>query len=299
MAEEEKIDIPRQWEQLTLTQLHGTLLVIGAPDMGKSTFAQYLFQRLCAESDCVAYLDGDPGQSRLGPPTTMTMAVSVNGDQSFPPQGQRWRSFVGAVSPRGHMLPMLVSGSRLTQAAQGVGAETIVYDTTGLVDPAQGGTALKLAKIDLLRPTVVFAIQRGQELEALLLPLRRSRRVRVVDLQPSPARQMRDRPTRQDYRASKFAKYFASARSLVVDWRRLAVLPSPRFILNRLVALEDANGFTLGLGMVKQVDGKIRQVTLETPLSSLDKVDALRLGDLVLEPQTFRDQWLGLRIKPK
>ena len=187
---------------------------------------------------------------------------------------------------------MLVNGSRLVQAAQGVGAEMVVYDTTGLVDPAQGGTALKLAKIDLLRPTVVFAIQRGQELESLLLPLRRSRRVRVVDLQPSPARQVRDRPARQDRRASQFAKYFVSARSLVVDWSRLAVLPSPRFILNRLVALEDANGFTLGLGVVKQVEGKARQVTLETPLDSLDKVDTLRLGDLVLEPHTFRDQRL-------
>jgi polynucleotide 5'-hydroxyl-kinase GRC3/NOL9 len=292
MSEEKKIDVPRQWEQLTLTRLHGTLLVIGAPDVGKSTFAQYLFRRLCAESYCVAYLDGDPGQSRLGPPTTMTVVVGVNEDKSFPPRGQCWRSFVGAVSPRGHMLPMLVSGSRLVQAAQGVGAEVIVYDTTGLVDPAQGGTALKLAKIDLLRPTAVFAIQRGQELESLLLPLRRSRRVRVVDLQPSPARQMRDRPARQDHRASQFAKYFVSARSLVVDWSRLAVLPSPRFILNRLVALEDANGFTLGLGIVKQVDGKTRQVTLETPLNSLDKVDTLRLGDLVLEPHTFRDQRL-------
>ena len=292
MAEEEKIDIPHQWEQLTLDRLRGILLVIGAPDMGKSTFAQYLFQRLCAESCCLAYLDGDPGQSRLGPPTTMTVAVSIDGDQSFPPRGQCWRSFVGAVSPRGHMLPMLVSGSRLVQAAQGVGAETIVYDTTGLVDPAQGGAALKLAKIDLLRPTVVFAIQGGCELESLLLPLRLSRRVRVVDLRPSPARQMRDRPTRQDHRASQFATYFASAHSLVVDWRRLAVLPSPRFMLNRLAALEDANGFTLGLGIVKQVDSKTRQVTLETPLDSLDKVDTLRLGDLILEPQTFRDQRL-------
>jgi polynucleotide 5'-kinase involved in rRNA processing len=85
MAKEKKIDIPRQWEQLILTRLHGVLLVIGAPDVGKSTFAQYLFQRLCAESDCAAYLDGDPGQSRLGPPTTMTVAVNLNEINPFHP----------------------------------------------------------------------------------------------------------------------------------------------------------------------------------------------------------------------
>jgi hypothetical protein len=49
-----------------LAHLRGTLMVIGAPDTGKSTFAQYLYRRLCAESRCVAYLDGDPGQEMGG-----------------------------------------------------------------------------------------------------------------------------------------------------------------------------------------------------------------------------------------
>lgn len=286
----QQIDVPRTWEQLHLDKLEGVLMVIGAPDLGKSTLAQYLYRRLCAESPQVAYLDGDPGQSTLGPPATMTLAVNSQGDCSFPPEGQMWRSFTGAVSPRGHMLPLLVGASRLVRAAHRAGAETIIYDTTGLVDPAQGGTALKLAKIDLLRPAVVFALQRGQELESLLVPLRRSRRVRVVDIPPSPARQSRDTPTRQAHRAAQFARYFAPAQPLTVDWRRLAVVPSPRFVLNRLVALEDAAGFTLGLGIVTRNDPRAGQVTLLTPLASLEGVDMLHLGDVVLDPQTFRDQ---------
>ncbi len=289
---EKQIDVPRAWEQLKLTQLHGVLLVIGAPDVGKSTFARYLYQRLCTELRCVAYLDGDPGQSTLGPPTTMTLAVGRVEDKSFPPRGRYWRSFVGAVSPRGHMLPMLVGASQLIQMGQEARAEVIIYDTSGLVDPAQGGTALKLAKIDLLRPAVVFAIQRANELESLLLPLRRSRRVRVVDLRSSLAIQPRDTITRQTYRAARFAHYFAAARPLKIDWRRLAVFPSLHFIPHRLVALEDGRGLTLDLGIVRQYDVETRQVTLHTPLQSLAQVDALRLGDLTLNSDTFRDQRL-------
>ncbi len=283
-------DIPRAWSHLELARLHGILMVIGAPDTGKSTFAQYLFRQLCTESHRVAYLDGDPGQSTLGPPTTMSLAFGASGDITFPPRGKTWRSFVGAVTPRGHMLPVLVGAARLMQAAQARGADTMIYDTSGLVSSKEGGLNLKLSKIDLLRPSVVFAIQREHELESLLTPLRRSRRVRVVDLRPSPSIKPRDTPTRQAYRASQFAQYFHAARPLTVDWDQLAVVPSPGFIFRQLAALEDADGFTLGLGIVQVADLRNKQVELLTPRKTLEGVDTLRLGDLTLDPQTFRDQ---------
>jgi hypothetical protein len=56
-----------------------------------------------------------------------------------------------------------------------------------LVDPAHGGAALKFAKIDLLSPQMVFAIQVKDELEPILQPLRRSLRGRLVVLGPSAA----------------------------------------------------------------------------------------------------------------
>jgi polynucleotide 5'-hydroxyl-kinase GRC3/NOL9 len=284
------LDIPPTWEQIDSTAIRGTLMVIGAPDTGKSTFARYLYRRLCRPSRRVAFLDGDPGQSTLGPPSTLTLAMDRSGDDTFPPAGQRWRRFVQAISPRGHMLPLLVSAARLVQTAQEAGVEVIIYDTTGLVDPAQGGVNLKLAKIELLQPSAVFAIQRGQELNELLAPLRRNRHTRLIEMQPSAVVQSRDVPTRQTHRASQFAHYFTTTRILTVDWNRLVVLPAPRFAYHQLVALEDAEGFTLGLGIVQAADMKTKQATLLTPLTSLAGVEALRLGDLSLDPKTFRDQ---------
>jgi len=290
------LDIPPDWEKLELPA-NGVALVIGAPDTGKSTFARWLFQRMSRASRHAAFLDGDPGQSALGPPTTITLAMSKPGDDAFPPAGQRWRRFVQAVSPRGHMLPLVVGAARLIQAAQGAGADTIVYDTTGFVDSTQGGLSLKLAKLELLQPAAVFAIQRDQELEPLLAILRRnlrgSRHTRLIELRPSAAIAPRDVPARQAHRAAQFAHYMASARALTLDWSRFAVVPAPRFAFQQLVALEDAQGFTLDLGIVQTADLKSKQVTLLTALTSLAGVEALRLGDLTLDPKTFRDQPLN------
>jgi polynucleotide 5'-hydroxyl-kinase GRC3/NOL9 len=282
------------WEELGLKRLSGILMVVGASDVGKSTFARYLFRRLCKSSAGVAYLDGDPGQSILGPPTTMTVALARDGDETFPPSGPIWRGFVGSVSPAGHMLPVLTVAARLIQEARKAGAQVIIYDTTGLVDPSRGGIALKLAKIDLLRPSALVTIQRERELEPLLAPLRRSRRVRVEEFLPSPAARCRERDERQANRAKGFAGYFNNASSLLLNWPQFAVFPAPRFHLHRLVSLEDEDGHALALGIVREIDRLSRRVRLQTPLTSLSGVDAIRLGDLVVDPDTFRDQRLSL-----
>jgi len=77
--------------------------------------------------------------------------------------------------------------------------------------------ALKNAKIDLLRPDAVFAIQRERELEPLLQPLRLSRRVQLIGLRSSPAVVRRDTSARRQYRARQFASYFTSAGSWILN----------------------------------------------------------------------------------
>jgi polynucleotide 5'-hydroxyl-kinase GRC3/NOL9 len=201
-----------------------------------------------------------------------------------------WRRFVGSVSPVGHMLPVLTCAARLVEAAREAGAQAVIYDTTGLVEPARGGLYLKLAKIDLLRPAVLFAIQRNQELKSLLLPQSRSRRIMVSELPRSQAVKSRDISIRQAHRAAQFAHYFTAASQLRLNWTQFAVLPAPRFNRHRLVALEDVDGFTIGLGIVVQIDRIHRQVMLQTPVANMNGVDAIRLGDVAVDPATFEDR---------
>jgi polynucleotide 5'-hydroxyl-kinase GRC3/NOL9 len=282
-----EIEVPPAWEQITTSALSGVILVVGAPDTGKSTFAHYLYRHLCARHERVGFVDGDTGQATLGPPTTMTLALNAPGNAAFPPAGLRYRAFVGDVTPKGHMLPTLVGAHRLVRKAREEGASAIVLDTTGLIDPAQGGGELKRAKVDLLQPAAVVGIQHRDELEYLLLPLRLGRRTRVIDLPASKAAQRRGPSTRQEHRAAQFRRYFADAHSLEVAWPRLAVFPRPAFTPHRLVALEDKEGFVLALGIVTASDSN--KVVLHTPLASLDGVNAVRLGDLALDSRTFQE----------
>ena len=283
-------EIPSSWEELVLSELNGTLMVVGSSDVGKSTFSRYLFKRLCTVYSRVAYLDGDPGQSTLGPPTTMTLAMAENGDNSFPPRGRRWQAFVGSVSPVGNMLAMLTCAARLMEAARKAKAQVVIYDTTGLVEATRGGIHLKLAKIDLLHPKVLFALQRNQELQTLLLPLRRRSHISVLEFSPSPSAQRRDTLARKAHRAAQFAQYFTNSSQLRVNWPQFAVLPAPRFNPHRLVALEGADGFTIGLGIVAKIDRIYRQVVLHTPVNTLNEVDVIRVGDLLVDPLTFEDR---------
>ena len=282
-------EIPSTWEELPLSELSGTMMIIGPSDVGKSTFARYLLKRLSKIYPRVAYLDGDPGQSTLGPPATMTLAMAENGDDTFPPQGRRWRKFIGSVSPVGNMLAVLTGAARLLEVAREVEAQVVIYDTTGLVEVAQGGIHLKLAKIDLFRPSVLLALQREQELQNLLLPLRRRHHILLLEFPPSSAAQQRDSSVRKAHRAAQFSQYFTRGSRLRVNWTKFAVLPAPRFILHRLVALEDAAGFTVGLGIVAEIDRFSRQVLLHTPVDTLREVEVIRLGDLLLDPRTFAD----------
>lgn len=275
---------------MPLENFSGVLMVIGAPDTGKSTFARYLYTRLCASHERVAFVDGDVGQASLGPPTTMTLVVRQCGETEFPPGGTRFRVFVGSNSPRGHMLPTVIGLYKLVRRACELGATATVVDTTGLVSAEQGGHTLKHAKVDLLEPTAIFAIQRGCELEHILVPLRRSARTRVIDLAATPAVRPRDPTMRRAHRAAAFRQYFADAAPLEVPWGRLAVFPAPVFSPGRLVALEDARGFALALGVVLEMDAIRRTLSLLTPARSLEGVDAIRLGDLWLDLATWEER---------
>lgn len=265
--------------RLGAEDLCGTVMVIGAPDTGKSTLAAHLYQSLCRRGRRAAYLDADVGQSILGLPTTLNLALAHEpGDPTFPPQGARAAYFVGAVTPRGHLLPTVIGSYRLQQKAFELGAEVVVVDTTGLVDSSHGGKALKQWKIELLAPGVVIGLQRGRELEPVLWPLRRDGRVRCVELAVSSCVTVRSREARIARRRKGLARYFRGARPHKVVLRQMAVYDLERLAIGVLLALQDGEGFALGLGVVEEIDQPAESIIVRTPLANLQDVMSLRFG---------------------
>ena len=265
-------------------------MVIGASDTGKSTLARYLFQELRRAGLWAAYLDGDVGQSTLGLPTTMTVALpSGPGDERFAPRGPRATYFVGSTTPHGHMLPVVVGAYRLQQKALALGAQVVVVDTTGLVDPAEGGRALKQWKIELLAPSTVIGLQRERELESILWPLRREARLQVVEWRVSPHVVERPREARIARRRAQLADYFRRARPCVVSLRKMAIYELDRLAIGALVAFQDAEGFTLGLGVVEESDRGEKTLVARTPLPVLEGVASLRFGAVKWDVTNHRE----------
>jgi polynucleotide 5'-hydroxyl-kinase GRC3/NOL9 len=268
-----------EWTRLNVADLRGTVLIVGASDTGKSTLARYLFQELGRQGLRAAYLDTDLGQSSLGLPTTLHLALASGpGDDRFPPHGPQAAYFVGSTTPRGHMLPAVVGAFCLQQQALALGAQAIVVDTTGLVDAALGGKALKQWKIELLAPGVVIGLQRGRELEPILWPLRRDARLQTVELPGSPRAVERSREARIARRRERLARYFQPARPQRLALAQLAVYDVEHLAGAALFAFQDARGFCLGLGVVEETDRPAGTLVARTPLPGLAAVASVRFG---------------------
>lgn len=283
------IHIPPEWQRIAPASLKGTIMVIGKSDTGKTTLARYLFQQLCHYYK-VGFLDCDVGQSTLGLPTTMTLALSgIAGEPNSPSQGKAFSYFIGSTSPRGHMLPIVVGARKLQAKAQEAGAEAIIVDTTGLVDRTAGGGALKHWKIELLQPSTLVSLARGSELEHILWPWRRDRRVRVHELRVSRHVQERDRETRIHYREKRFRNYFEQAGTLEVPIRSTVVFGIEEISQGRVLAFQDEGGFTLALGVAQEFERSSQTLTVRTPLTSMEGVSSIRFGTLRLDPATGRE----------
>ncbi len=274
------IEVPPEWsEQLPTHPPKGIVMLVGAPDSGKTTLARYLWERYAPHVASAAWLDADIGQSTLGPPTTMTVVVAdTQRHPAFPPQGARRRYFVGNTSPRGHMLPVIVGVARLARFALSRRPHFVLVDTTGLVAPERGGVALKHAKIELLLPRWVLALQREEELEPILRPWESHPAIRLVRLPVSSAVVPKTPEHRRQHRVRQFRRYFAHADHLALSLDGLGIFGSGPLTPGRLVGLQGRDGFTLALGVVEQADPDQQRLVVRTPLRHAERVHAVRLG---------------------
>jgi len=211
-------DIPPSWHPaLEAARAGGTLFLIGESDSGKSTLAAVLANEGFTAGRSAAIVDADVGQSNIGPPACVGLAGVCGTFGSLADLPATAIDFVGACSPMRHLLQAAASTAALVSSARKTGAETIVVDTTGLVS---GGVAraLKGAKIRLVKPDAIVALQADDEVEHLLAGYRGRSSPRVLRLRPSRAVRSRSREERAERRQRKFADYFAGANAITLSW---------------------------------------------------------------------------------
>lgn len=267
----------------------GIVYVLGAPDQGKTTFCRFLVQELSADT-LTGFLDCDTGQSTIGPPATVGLALYAG---TFPEPEETFLRFVGSIAPSGHQVQELVAAARLLATARARMARYIIIDSPGwVVGPA--AVEFQVRMIDLLSPDRVVAIRRGPELGEILVNFRHRPGMTIHRFFPHPAVRARTPGWRSQYRTGQFGAYFAESSETAIslagigmhgrvperfcddDWRGL------------LLALCDHGMMVIGLAVVERVDAVHHTICIRTPAQCPGGIGSIHIGSLYLDPETGR-----------
>lgn len=264
----------------------GVVMLLGGIDTGKTTFGVELVRRATEAGIAAALVDAEVGQSTVGPPTTVGLKLCA-GMRELSTASLREAdslAFVGSISARGHLLPLVTGTAKLTDAARRAGCRLIVVDTTGLVSGIYG-QVLKFHKMDLVAPDFVVAFERGGELEPVVGIAQRFTPAEVLPLNVSSQVVPRSVEERVSFREEQLASYFAVG---VSRWRVkptvfLPTLP-PEFDLGQLeglvVGMEDGKGTCSGIGVLEYDAGE-DMLRMVSPVT--EGVRGLRLGSIRID----------------
>ncbi|MGC8555953.1 MAG: Clp1/GlmU family protein, partial [Conexivisphaera sp.] len=258
--------VPAQWKELAEEALDaGTVMLIGPNDVGKSSLALYLANAAVRRGRRPAIVDADIGQTDIGPPGTIGLTMPAAPSPTYSGLELLNAYFVGDKSPVGHLLPMVVGSQLLVREALGMGASPVIVNTTGLVEGSVGW-ALKVHKVEALRPDLLVAIDRGSELDHILRSIPRS--IRVRRLRP-PEIFRKDRPGRVRYRTVALAALAAKKVPVELNLRALRILNA------RALSVENdgelARRIEAAIGVRPEVAGRFGEEAVAVFRSRLDQ----------------------------
>lgn len=276
-----------------LVRRRGVVLLLGAADTGKTTFAGQLLAAAIAAGKRAAFVDADIGESTVGPPTCVGLKwVNDLADLDDLAHADRLQ-FVGSIKTAGLVLQQVVATAALVDQARDR-VDLVVVDTSDDVSGVTGQT-LKYHKTELTRPEAIVAFQRGAEMGPIVGMLRRFFGSDVEEASISPS----IRSATPHERSADRAKHFAAELNPPLQaWRvRPTVfaptLPAgldPARLDAMLVGLQDGEGSTLGLGVLQEEEGILRVLT-----NHGEGMRGLRLGSMRIDLDTYDIEPVRLR----
>lgn len=276
-----------------LARRRGIVMLLGAPDTGKTSFARRLMGAALAAGRTIAYVDADPDQSTTGPPTCTGLKYVSSAADLEDLAVADLLHFVGSIGVEGVLLQQVVATAALVDAARDQ-ADLIVVDTTGTISGVVGQT-LKYHTMELVRPDVVVGLQRGAELEPVIGMLRRFFSAEVETAPVDPDVRPASPDSRRAHRVARLAQAFAEP---LQTWRVRETVFAPTLpagldlarLHHVLVGLQDATGRCLGLGLLEYDEDVLRVIT-----NAGDEMRGLRLGSVTMDPDTYTLQRFRLR----
>lgn len=290
-ASVEEIDgntIPPSWAE-SLEVLMGfhkkpvIAMVVGKADSGKTSFCTYLINKLISAKQRVAILDGDLGQSDIGPPCTVAYAFIAKPLTDLYKLKAENAFFVGVTSPS-EAVSKTIEGIALMKAEiLEKTADFAVVNTDGWVE-GEEAVKYKSRLAEKLKPDVVLCIQQKDELKPLLAALEKFVKT-VIDA--SLAVRQRSTEKRKNLRELSYAKYLIDAKVKSLPLNQLTIEEKNAVPIRQgeekrlLVGLYDSKGKFLGIGVLREVD--YLRKTLKVLTSVTAKPASIALGKVRLD----------------
>lgn len=217
------LKLPNEWKAHIdeIISSAGVTIVVGGIDTGKTSFCALLVNLGLEAGIPTAVVDGDMGQSEIGPPTTVGLGLVDSPIQSVGELKPHSLYFIGYTSPVGHLLATATGVKKLAERAQSLGRRLVIVDTTGLVRGAVG-RKLKTHKIELLSPRHIVAIQRIGEAEHFLRLFDTWEDCTIHRLNPAPGIRPKSPDFRKRHRAVLLRDYFQNGREHQLPLDKLA-----------------------------------------------------------------------------
>jgi polynucleotide 5'-hydroxyl-kinase GRC3/NOL9 len=221
VEETEGDTIPQSWvkaheELVNIEAKPVTAMVLGTIDSGKSSFCTYLINRLLRDKKKVAILDGDLGQSDIGPPCTVSYTFVTKPVTDLFNLTAKDAYFVGVTSPSTAIGKVVEGLSKLKKEIMINNPDFIVINTDGWIED-EDAIYYKIKLVEELAPDVVFCIQQNEDMATLINALEKFRKTVVES--PSAVGQ-RNRERRKNLRELGYVKFLRKAKveSLPLSW---------------------------------------------------------------------------------
>lgn len=291
VQEVEAATIPASWshplETVTAIQHKpAVIMVVGKADSGKSSFTTFLVNKLVDAKNKVAVLDGDLGQSDIGPPTTVAYGVTCKPVTDLNEFKVSNAYFVGTTSPI-QALDKTVEGliSLQNEVLHKKEADYIIINTDGWVE-GEAATGYKLQLIKHLKPDLIVGVQSKEELNQIFASVTT---VPKCTVEASAAVSERTSEKRTKLRELNYAKYLKDAkiRSMFTSYMQIhekQVLPKEAGKEKGiLVGLQNSRKRFLGIGILLEFNRPKKIMKVLTPVKS--KPASVTIGRIRLDPE--------------
>jgi len=272
MTSGNEIRVEKPWKTVLKTYIEkaGVMFVLGGVDTGKSTFIRWIANELLSNGVKPAIVDCDVGQSDIGPPTTIGMAVIKKRFSSYDEISADGLYFTGDVKPEGKLLQGLTGTIKMVEKARKADCSHIILNTTGWIHGA--AIFYKHCKIDAILPQILVAFQKERELYPVTSPYRRMNSIKSFFIIPTSHARQREREERRKNREEHFSRYFHDAQLLAISTKKVGI-SGTHFPLTEdkiqdlLIVLIDDLGEHRALGIVRAYNTKTKMLEIESPFN--------------------------------